>query len=140
MKNIQEQISRMKSMMGVINESLTEDVDIDIEYDVITDVLYVNILTNGENVGNITLEGHGNVFTIVDAEIKETKRGVGLYSKSLIKLLNKMPNIEIVSVFRSTEADNSWHKLIGSYLPQDITYNKKFHKEENTTEYRLFKI
>jgi hypothetical protein len=138
MKNIQEQISRMKSMMGVINESLTEDVDIVIEYD--DDVLYVNILSKGEYVGNITLEGYGNVFTIVDAEIIETKRGVGIYSKSLIKLLNEMPNIEIVSIFRSPEADNSWSKLIGSYLPQDITYNKKFHKEENTTEYRLFKI
>ena len=136
-KTLKEEISRIQSMMGVINESITEDVDIVIEYD--DDALYVNILTNGENVGNITLEGYGNVFTIVDAEIKETKRGMGLYSKSLIKLLNEMPNIEIVSVFRSPEADNSWSKLIGSYLPQDITYNKKFHKEENTTEYRLFK-
>ena len=125
----------------ILKEEITnlgKDFDIQIELDEFG--MEVDIISDGEKVGNITLESDNEKsYTIIDAQIDETKRGKGLYAKALIEILNKMPQIQIISVFRSPEAENSWKKLLMNYLPSDIGFTKKNLRAEKTTMIKLFK-
>jgi thioester reductase-like protein len=58
--------------------------------------------------------------------------------RSIIELLNQHPNIKIISIFRSQEADKAWKRIIKT-LPDDIGYSEKFYPKEKTLEYQLYK-
>ena len=105
------------------------------------DFIDVSILDDNNNkIGSFQLESYdGKNYTIIDAFIDEDHRRLGYYKKSLLDLLNERPDITIFSVFRSEEASRAWDKLV-SNLPIDVSYKKKFHKAENTLEYKLFKV
>lgn len=68
----------------------------------------------GTKVGNFALESYdgGETWTIVGADIEEQHRGKGYYRQALISLVNKYPQIKIVSAFRSPEANRAWQSLI----------------------------
>jgi hypothetical protein len=102
------------------------------------DFIEVDIL-NDENkkIGNFALETYdGLYYTITDAKIDPSFRGKGYYYKSLLQLIDKYPNITIVSAFRSSEADRAW-----SALKQNIgnKYNLKTKKEDGELVHYLSK-
>ena len=78
-------------------------------------VMEVNIYDpEGTKVGNFALESYdgGKVWTIIGADIEEQYRGKGYYRQALISLVNRYPQIKVVSAFRSPEADRAWQSLI----------------------------
>lgn len=105
------------------------------------DFIDVSILDDdGIKIGSFQLESYdGQNYTIIDAFIDEDHRRMGYYKKSLLDLLNERPDITIISVFRSEEASRAWDRLVNN-LPIDVFYKKKFHRAENTLEYKLFKV
>jgi hypothetical protein len=104
------------------------------------DFIDVSILDDDNNkIGSFQLESYdGKNYTIIDAFIDEDHRRMGYYKKSILDLLNERPDITIISVFRSEEANRAWDKLIKD-LPTDYSFTKKFHRAENTMEIKLFK-
>lgn len=104
------------------------------------DFLDVDILDDSNNkIGSFQLESSdGKNYTIIDALIEEDYRMQGYYRKSIIELLEKHPEISIISLFRSEGAERSWKKILET-LPKDFHFTEKHHKEENTTEFKLFK-
>jgi hypothetical protein len=78
-------------------------------------IMDVNIYDpTGSKVGNFELESYddGLTWTITGAEIDEKHRGKGYYRQAVVDLLNRYPNIKIVSAFRSPEANRAWNSLI----------------------------
>ena len=100
-------------------------------------LLNVKIIEDKKDIGEITFESEDGIeYTIIDAEIKPEFRNKGFYKKAIIDILKKYPDIKIISVFRSNDADNAWNSLIEK-LPPEYKVEKKIHKAENTKEYKL---
>jgi hypothetical protein len=102
------------------------------------DFLDVDILDDkNTKIGSFQLESYdGKNYTIIDALIEEDFRMQVYYT--IIELLEKHPEICIISLFRSEGAERAWKKLLET-LPPKFNFTKKHHKEENTTEYKIFK-
>jgi hypothetical protein len=68
----------------------------------------------GTNIGKIELDSYdeGKTWTISGANIGEQYRGKGYYYQALVNLINKYPQIKVVSAFRSPEANRAWKSLI----------------------------
>ena len=90
-----------------------KDILEDIKVSKDTDTMTVDILDDtNKKIGDFALEtSDGKYWTIIGAQIDPTSRGKGYYYKSILQLLDKYPNITIVSVFRSEEADRAWSAL-----------------------------
>jgi len=100
-------------------------------------LLTVDIIEDGKTVGNIAFESSDGInYTIIDAEVKEKFRNKGYYKKALLDIFKKYPNIKIISVFRSKDADNAWNSLLKS-LPSEFKVEKHFYRAENTEEIKL---
>ena len=102
------------------------------------DTMGVDILDNGEKVGNIGMDTYddGKTFTIVGADIDDKSRGKGLYQKALLQVLDKYPDIIIYSAFRSPEAERAWKALqskVGS------SYNITKLRQDGEIVYKLSK-
>lgn len=78
-----------------------------------TDTITVDILDDtNKKIGDFALETYDNKhWTIVGANIDPSSRGKGYYYKSILQLLDKYPDMIIVSAFRSAEADRAWSAL-----------------------------
>lgn len=100
-------------------------------------LLTVKIIEDKEDIGEITFESEDGIeYTIIDAEIKPDFRNKGFYKKAIIDILKKYPDIKIISIFRSKDADNAWNSLINK-LPTEYKVEKKEHEAENAIEYKL---
>jgi len=101
--------------------------------------LEVSLVHDNEEVGHMTLEKDikGNEYTIIDANIIPKFRGMGLYQKAILNLLDEIPSMKINSVFRSEEAERAWVSLI-SKLPKKVKIEKIPLKREKTTLYQLY--
>ena len=113
--NIQENISRVKQLMGLLNPKFTlEDSDGRIE---------IGIYSNDEHVGGISLkyDPKDSSHTITASYIKPKYRGQGLFGTALFYLLDKKPNAKIKSVLRSTSAQRAWNS-IKNKIPSNIAF------------------
>lgn len=130
-------IFRMELPHETTSSTITESIKVN---EFTPDFLDVDILDDkNTKIGSFQLESYdGKNYTIIDALIEEDFRMQGHYRKSIIELLNLHPKIVIVSVFRSEEAERAWKKLLET-LPEGFHFTEKHHKEENTTEFKLFK-
>jgi len=100
-------------------------------------LLNIKIIEDKENIGEITFESEDGIeYTIIDAEIKPEFRNKGFYKKAIIDILKKYPDIKIVSIFRSDDADKAWNSLIEK-LPPEFKIEKTEHEAEKTKEYKL---
>lgn len=100
-------------------------------------LLNVKIIEGKEDIGEITFESSDGIeYTIIDAKIKPEFRNKGFYKKAIIDILKKYPDIKIVSIFRSDDADKAWNSLIEK-LPPEFKVEKKEHEAEKTKEYKL---
>ena len=130
-------VFRIELLDETASSTITESIQVK---EFTPDFLDVDILDDkNTKIGSFQLESYdGKNYTIIDALIEEDFRMQGHYRKSIIELLNLHPKIVIVSVFRSEEAERSWKKLLET-LPEGFHFTEKHHKEENTTEFKLFK-
>lgn len=78
-----------------------------------TDTMSVDIFDDtNKKIGDFALETYDNKhWTIVGADIDPSSQGKGYYYKSILQLLDKYPDMIIVSAFRSAEADRAWNAL-----------------------------
>ena len=130
-------VFRIELLDETASSTITESIKVN---EFTPDFLDVDILDDkNTKIGSFQLESYdGKNYTIIDALIKEDFRMQGHYRKSIIELLNLHPKIVIVSVFRSEEAERAWKKLLET-LPEGFHFTEKHHREENTTEFKLFK-
>jgi hypothetical protein len=93
---------------------------------------------NKKTVGHFDLESYddGKTWTISAAEIDPSYRGKGLYQSSILSLLDTLPNITIVSAFRSSEAERAWASLSKKLYSK---YSFKVEKEDGEKVYYLSK-
>jgi hypothetical protein len=94
--------------------------------------------SEGDNIGKIELDSYdeGKTWTISNANIGKQYRGKGYYRQALINLVNKYPQIKVVSAFRSPEANRTWKSLI-SKAGNDYKITSK--KVDGETEHYLSK-
>ena len=130
-------VFRIELLDETASSTITESIKVN---EFTPDFLDVDILDDkNTKIGSFQLESYdGKNYTIIDALIEEDFRMQGHYRKSIIELLNLHPKIVIVSVFRSEEAERAWKKLLET-LPEGFHFTEKHHREENTTEFKLFK-
>lgn len=130
-------LAKIRFRIEFPDEKITESIQVN---EFTPDFLDVYILDDkNTKIGSFQLESYdGKNFTIIDALIEEDYRMQGFYRKSIIELLEKHPEICIISVFRSEGAERAWKKLLET-LPKGFHFTEKHHKEENTTEFKLFK-
>lgn len=105
----------MIKLIDLLESPQNAGVTIQVSKDDVEGVMGVDIYNSEDTkVGNFALESYdgGKVWTIVGADIEEQYRGKGYYRQALISLVNKYPQIKVVSAFRSPEADRAWQSLI----------------------------
>lgn len=105
----------MIKLVDLLEDSQNNGMTIQVNKDDQKGIMDVDIYDpEGTKIGKIELDSYdeGKTWTISGANIGEEYRGKGYYRQALINLVNKYPQIKVVSAFRSPEANRAWKSLV----------------------------